>query len=111
MRLTTAFNKLLRLPGVFVTAVTFEQVRIIADVRLTHQRLTCPKCGWSTRARHNWQPNPSTWRSLDLGAWRVIVRAHLRRLDCPEHGVTVEAVPFARHHTRFTRDFEDLVAW
>ncbi len=111
MRVTTVFNKLLRLPGVFVTAVTFEQVRIVVDVRLKRRRLVCPTCGWSTRARHNWQPGPSTWRTLDLGAWRVVVRARLRRLDCPVHGVIVEAVPFARHRARFTADFEALVAW
>jgi Helix-turn-helix domain of transposase family ISL3 len=39
------------------------------------------------------------------------VCAQLRRLDCPEHGVVVEAVPFARHKSRFARDVEDLVAW
>jgi transposase len=33
-----------------------------------------------------------------LGAWRA-------------DGVHVEGVPFARHGARFTRDFEDLVAW
>ena len=29
----------------------------------------------------------------------------------PEHGVRVEGVPFARHGSGFTRDFERLVAW
>src|SRR5690349_10782759 len=29
----------------------------------------------------------------------------------PEHGVVTEAVPWAEHDSRFTRDFEDLVAW
>jgi transposase len=37
--------------------------------------------------------------------------AQLRRVECPDHGVLVEQVPFARHRVRFTRDFEDLVAW
>lgn len=39
------------------------------------------------------------------------VHARLRRLRCPEHGALVEGVPFARDGARFTRDFEDLVAW
>jgi transposase len=39
------------------------------------------------------------------------VRANLRRLDCPDHGVLVEGVPFARPRARFTRDFEDLTAF
>ena len=51
------------------------------------------------------------WRHLDLGVWRLELRAQLRRLECPEHGVRVEGVPFARHASGFTRDFEQLVAW
>ena len=33
------------------------------------------------------------------------------RVACPEHGVVVAAVPWARHGARFTRAFEDQVAW
>ena len=40
-----------------------------------------------------------------------MVRAGLRRLVCPAHGVRVEAVPFARYHSGFSRDFEDLIAF
>jgi len=82
-------------------------------VRLRRKRLVCPVegCGYSTRARFDTRQEESWWRSLDMGAWKVIVTAPLRRLDCPGHGVLVEAVPFARHRVRFTRDFEDLVAW
>jgi transposase len=62
-------------------------------------------------ARENEQDHDSVWRHLDLGVWRLEVHARLRRLRCPEHGVHVEGVPFARYGARFTRDFEDLVAW
>ena len=111
MRVTTAFNMLLALPGVNVTDVAFEHDRVMVDVRLRRRRLVCPHCGWSTRPRHNIQRRPSTWRALDLGIWRVTVRARLRRLTCPHDGVVVEAVPFARHGARLTRDVDDLVAW
>jgi transposase len=47
----------------------------------------------------------STWAR---GRWWS---AKLRRLSCPTDGAVVEAVPFARHGARFTRDVEDLVAW
>jgi transposase len=50
-------------------------------------------------------------RHLDLGVWRLEVRARLRRLVCPEHGVRTEQVAFARYGSDFTRDFEALVAW
>ena len=82
------------------------------DVRLRRRRLVCPHCGWTTGARHNWQPQPSVWRALDFGVWQVLVRTRLRRLACrPCRRVTVEAVPFARHRSRFVRDVEDLIAW
>ncbi len=112
MRASTIFNKLLALQGVWVTAVDLGRDQVIVDVALRRRRLVCPECGWSTAARHNWQRRPSTWRALDLGVWPVIVRCRLRRLHCqPCRRVVVEAVPFARHGARFTRDFEDLVAW
>jgi hypothetical protein len=41
----------------------------------------------------------------------VVVALRRRRLRCPEHGVLVEGVPFARDGARFTADFDDLVAW
>ena len=34
-----------------------------------------------------------------------------RRVSCPERGVVVCVVPWARHDARFTRAFEDQVAW
>jgi hypothetical protein len=49
--------------------------------------------------------------TADLGVWRLEIHARLRRLRCPEHGVHVEGVPFARDGARFTRDLENLVAW
>lgn len=112
MRVTTAFKRLLRLPGVNVTAVAFEPDRVVVDVTLRRRRLVCPHCGWTTRGRHNLQASWSSWRALDLGVWQVVVRAGLRRIACRPCGVVVvEAVPFARHGARFTRDVEDLVAW
>jgi transposase len=112
VRATTAFKRLLRLPGIRVSDVTFESDRVVVDVRLRGRRLVCPECGWTTAARHNRQRRPSTWRALDLGVWEVVVRCRLRRLACrPCRRVLVEAVPFARRRSRFTHDFEDLVAW
>ena len=111
MRVTSAFSRLLDLPGVWVRSVSFEPDRVCVSVALRRRRLHCPKCSYSTRYRENKQHRDSVWRHLDLGRWRLEVHARLRRLRCPEHGVHVEGVPFARDGARFTRDFEDLVAW
>jgi transposase len=112
MRVTSALCRLLDLPGVWVRLVCFEPAgRVVVTVALRRRRLQCPKCSYSTRHRFNRQRHESFWRHLDLGVWRLELRASLRRLECPEHGVRVEGVPFARDGARFTRDFEDLVAW
>lgn len=111
MRVTTAFCRLLRLPGVNVRDVRFDPNRVVVEVALRRRRLVCPVCEFSTPHRHDIRPVDSVWRHLDLGTWRLEVRARLRRLVCPAHGVRTERVPFARAGCDFTRDFEDLVAW
>jgi transposase len=111
MRVTSAFCRLLDLPGVWVRSVCFEPRLVVVTVALRRRRLVCPKCSYSTPNRENRQKHRSRWRHLDLGVWRLEVHANLRRLRCPEHGALVEGVPFARDGARFTRDFENLVAW
>jgi transposase len=51
------------------------------------------------------------WRALDLGLERAYVEGDAPRVRCRDHGVVVCAVPWARHQARFTRSFEDQVAW
>ena len=111
MRVTAAFSRLLDLSGIWVRKVVFLPDRVVVHVALRRKKLVCPKCSFSTMARENEQDHDSVWRHLDLGVWRLEVHARLRRLRCPEHGVHVEGVPFARDGARFTRDFENLVVW
>ena len=111
MRITTAFNRLLDLAGVSVRTVSFQPDRVVVTVALKRRRLQCPKCAYTTSHRESKQHHDSVWRHLDLGVWRLEIHARLRRLRCPEHGVHVEGVPFARDGALFTRDFENLVAW
>ncbi len=111
MRVTTAFKRLLRLDGVNVTDVEFLSTIVRVTVTLRRRRLVCGHCGYKTAFRYDTRPVASTWRHLDLGVWHVELRAMLRRLRCPTHGVVVEGVPFARPGAKLTRDFDDLLAW
>lgn len=111
MRVTTAFKRLLRLDGVNVTNVEFLATIVRVTITLRRRRLVCGHCGYKTRFRYDTRPVASTWRHLDLGVWQVELRASLRRLRCPTHGVVVEGVPFARPGAKLTRDFDDLLAW
>jgi len=51
------------------------------------------------------------WRALDLGMAQAFVEADAPRVRCPEHGVVVGAVPWARHASRFTRAAEEQICW
>jgi len=51
------------------------------------------------------------WRGLDAGTTRVYLEADAPQVACPEHGVVVAAVPWARHGSRFTTAFEDTAVW
>ena len=51
------------------------------------------------------------WRTVDVGLSPAYVLTEAVRVRCPEHGVAVERVPWARRGSRFTRVFEDRVAW
>ena len=111
MRVTTAFKRLMDLSGVTVTEVDFQPAKVVVTVKLRRAKLRCSECGFTTKARYDTRRVASTWRHLDLGCWRLEVRAYLRRIDCPDHGARTEAVPFARAGSHFTSDFEDLVGW
>ncbi len=101
----------LRLDGVRVTAVEFLPALIVVTVALRRRGLVCPHCKYRTRSRYDTRPVQSVWRHLDLGVWRIELRASLRRLRCPIHQVVTEAVPFARAGANLTGDFDDLIAW
>ncbi|MFQ5507641.1 MAG: ISL3 family transposase [Planctomycetota bacterium] len=83
---------------------------LVLHIRARHRRLTCPNCGcWrpgtarcSTRVRN--------WRHLGIWGRDVWIRGHVRRFHCLTCRTPVtEAVPWARHESRFTRPFEDAV--
>jgi transposase len=70
----------------------------------------CSRCGRRCPG-YDTSATPRRWRGLDLGSTRVFVQASTHRVSCPEHGVVVAAVPWARAGSRFTTAFEDTAAW
>ena len=111
MRVCTALNRLLRLPGASVIDVSFGGEGVIVTVRLRRRRRVCGRCGQTGRRLEIHDRRVKRWRHLDLGASRCVIESELRRLRCPDCGVHLEAVPWARAEAHHTRDFEDVVAW
>jgi transposase len=89
VRATTLLNRVLNLPGIRVSDVAWHGSQLVVDVRLRADRLACSLCAFTTRAGYDTREVPSWWRVPDFGPYVVIVRALLRRLECPEHGVRV----------------------
>jgi transposase len=71
------------------------------------------RCGFCRRrcGRYDQGAGRRRWRALDLGTVFCFLEADAPRVSCRDHGVVVAAVPWARHDSRFTRAFEDQVAW
>lgn len=109
MRVSTAFNKILGVPGAWVDSVAFTDDGIVVGLRPRSRLLRCP-CGQATRARYD--TDRRRWRHLDMGACRIWLEADIRRVKCRScRRIRTEEVPWARPGARHTRDFEDMVAW
>ncbi|GAA5228487.1 ISL3-like element ISAar34 family transposase [Paeniglutamicibacter antarcticus] len=81
--------------------------------RVTPHKSLRNRCGICSRrcSRYDRGEGPRRWRTLDLGTTETYLVAHAPRVRCPEHGVIVAAVPWARHQAGHTRDFDQQVSW
>lgn len=110
MRVTTAFNRILQIPGACVVSVEFGPAGTVVGLRRRGRRLRCPRCGWTTRATYD--RSVRRWRHLDLASSRLLLSAEIRRLHCRRcERVVTEDVAWARPGARCTRDLEDVIAW
>ena len=106
---------LCRLLGVTLTVIV--GVRVEGDALVVScrprkgRRLRCPECGRRC-PRYDGPRGARRWRALDLCSTRCYLEYAPCRVRCPEHGVRVEAVPWAPSGgSRFTQAFEEQVAW
>ena len=114
MHTKTAFKKLLQIDKITIEDVYFETQKeeiFIIKIRSTNrERSRCPKCG----KRCSYYDNGDglrRWRSLDFGSTQVYLEAAAPRVKCPTHGIIVERVPWARHNSGYTYNFESAVTW
>lgn len=108
MRVSTAFNRLLQIPGASVIDVAIFEHDVEVTLRPRNRSLSCP-CGRKVRAVYDRRRR--RWRHLDLATHRLWLVYEIRRLRCPDCGVRTEELPWARPGARHTRDFEDTVLW
>lgn len=113
MREARIWQRLLGVGRVVVEGVEVDPAGgvLVARVRpVGRARRRCGRCG----TRSPWYDRGEgrrRWRGLDWGTVRVFLEADAPRVNCPRHGPTVIAVPWARHAAGHTREFDDTVAW
>ena len=112
MRRPSVWKKLLGLRRAVVEDVELtDRGALVVSVRPTaRERDRCPHC----RRRcpgYDLGDGRRRWRALDFGTTFAYLEADAPRVSCKRHGVIVAAVPWARHDSAFTRQFEDQVAW
>jgi transposase len=105
---------LARLVGVdraVVEGVLVEDEAIVVWVRPRRRDASlCGVCGRRARGYDRGE-GARRWRALDLGSTKAFVQAEAPRVECRRHGVVVARTAWARHGSRFTRAFEQQVAW
>jgi transposase len=112
VRSARLWARLLGVEGTVVEGVDFdEQGAVVAGVRPGFRERG--RCGVCRRRCPGYDEGEGRrrWRALDLGTTRCYLEAEAPRVCCRRHGVVVAAVPWARHDARFTRGFDDQVAW
>ena len=112
MREKRVWARLLGVEQVVIESVEIDdEGQVVVAVRPHHrERDRCGLCGRRAPG-FDLGEGRRRWRALDLGTTFAYLEADAPRVRCPEHGVVVCAVPWARHGSRFTRAFEDQVAW
>jgi len=83
---------------------------LVAHVRPWASRRRCGQCDRRCNG-YDQGEGRRRWRALDLGCIQAVLEADAPWVSCPTHGVTVPAVPWARHAAGHTRAFDDQVAW
>ena len=85
---------------------------LIISVRPTkHESSRCPICGKKCKG-YDQGNGRRRWRSMDIGnSIKVYLESDSPRVWCPEHGVVTQMVPWARHGSKHTRNFEDTAVW
>ena len=112
MRTVSLWAGLLGIEGTTVKTVELDpqgRLRVVVRLRRHEER----RCGICRRRCPGYDQGDGVrrWRVLDLGATPAYLEASAPRVRCRRHGVVVAAVPWARHGSRFSRTFEDQVAW
>mgnify|MGYP002624639065 CR=1 FL=1 len=106
-------KKFLNVKTVKIKSIKIDKLKNIVTVSLEPtkgQKYLCPICGKKAKY-YDKGKGIRHWRALDLGSMQVLIEGEAPRVNCKKHGVHTAKVPWARHQSTFTLDFENTVTW
>jgi transposase len=107
------WEKLLGVNGTVVENVVLDEDAEVVVASVRARKGARGRCGNCRRKCPGYDQGEGRrrWRALDLGTVPTWLEADAPRVRCPEHGVVVASVPWARHGAGHTRGFDDMAAW
>ncbi|MEJ7649480.1 MAG: ISL3 family transposase [Nakamurella sp.] len=117
MSSSKVMQQVLAVQGMVVEDVTVESGGgkfgsvVVATVRCDYR--TSGRCGRCRRpcAGYDQGAGLRRWRTIDTGTMVTYLQARAPRVSCPDHGVQVAHVPWARPGAKMTLLLEDVSAW
>ncbi len=108
MRVQDVFNSILQLDQALVTGVEVTGGTVLVTVDLVGPY----RCGCGQEVLGRYDSSLRRWRHLDVAGRVLWIQAQLARVACTAcRRVRTVAVPWARTGSRYTRAFEQQVAW
>ena len=121
---TSILAKLLHVNGMHIDNVEVQAGGRMRDGQLWHfekivvharpfdrLRGICPSCGKRCPGYDTKRKEESVWRGPNLNGMLVEIVYQPKRIECPEHGVVTERIPWQDGHSRFLPDFNNEVAF
>ena len=113
MRSASLWRALLGVDKTVIESFDFDSDEELLVVSVRPSRAARGRCGICSRRARGYDGGAGRrrWRALDLGTIMTWIEADAPRVSCPEHGVVVASVPWARHDAGHTYAFDQTVAW
>ena len=105
---------LINVKGTEVTGCDFTELEdnnVLVFEVVPEQTNVCPFCGRICPGYDYASKVSRTWRDVDWNGTKVFLSYRPKRIECPEHKIVTEAVPWAHHKSRFTKAFEQMLLW
>ena len=100
-----------KIENIYIEVETGKEQLVIKARPYKCDRGRCSICGRKV-SKYDKGKGIRRWRAPDIGnSIPVYVESEAPRVDCPEHGVVVSQVPWARHGSGFTKNMEDSAVW